>query len=269
MRLKVNGNVVDIHTQARLPQGLENDAALAPGDPYREEVPGRLGVGWANLCANKVSKFLFVVRCNFSTPRQELRESSELAGAQGRLNVGYSVIQAKRNLLVVPGPVGRVVHFGGLSGNAMAAKLLKASGQQGVLGGEHAALARGDDLDWVKAKHADVTEAAVSNGLALVERSYRMARVLNHSETELLGECMDGLHVAALAAEMNGNDHARKGKAIGPVQRQLICEQARIDAEGLGVNVDKVHRGTAVESAVRAGDKAIGGGPYRQPFANV
>jgi len=187
-------------------------------------------------------------------------QSRHLAGPQYSLDVGHSVIEAQRHLLVIPRPVHGMRHQIRITGDAVAAQKAQTGGQRVVVRHGHATFARGDDFDGVETKNGDVTEAAVANGLALVLAPNGVGGVFDDLEAVLLAQRMNGGHVAGLACQVHRHHHF--GQLVGFLGLNELGLQllgAKVVRARVGVN--KVNLCAAVQSAVGRGDKCIGRGP--------
>ena len=115
-----------------------------------------------------------------------------------------------------------------------------------VVAGNRAALDRVVALRGVKAEHggrAIARHRAPANGHAEGVR-----RVVEHGQIMPLGDCFDGVHIAGVAVDVNGQDRAR-------LRRDLRFQQCGIEREVIRFHVAKHGRKTAAHDCVRGGDK--------------
>lgn len=142
----------------------------------------------------------------------------------------------------------------------MAAQHAHGFGERRVIGHRHAAFAGGDDLHRMEAEDGDVTVAAVAGGFTVIESAEGMTGILDDPKAVLLSQAMDLLHVAGQAGEMYRDDHlGQTSLRLGGYQLAFQLHGAHV--AGIGLDVDEVDLGSAVECAVGRGDKADGGGP--------
>ena len=125
----------------------------------------------------------------------ELLEAGHLANSQCRRDVGHPVVEAERNLLVVPDLVGGArIHRFPLGCDPVTAVEPHRLGERGVVGHRHAPLARGDDLHRMEAEDRDVTVATIPHRLARIRRADGMRRVFDDPESVALREISVELH---------------------------------------------------------------------------
>jgi len=111
------------------------------------------------------------------------------------------------------------------------------------------ALGGGDDLHRVEAEHRDVAVLAIADGLALVAAADRMRGVLNDLEAIALPQCMDGCHLAGLAAQVHRHHHLGQ-PALAGGDFKFVSQCLHRHVVAARVDVDEVHVGAAVAGAV-------------------
>ncbi len=80
-------------------------------------------------------------------------------------------------------------------------------GNLAVVGRDHAALARGDDLVAVEAKAGGIAQPAGAPPLVL--GAVRFGRILNHQQAVLLGQRPQRVHVGGVAVDVHRDDRPR------------------------------------------------------------
>ena len=94
---------------------------------------------------------------------------------------------------------------------------------------------------------------------AVAARADSLGVVLDHQELVLVGDLADGLHVGALAVEMDRDD----GLGLG---RDGRFDLGRVDALGLRVAIDEDGRGAGDPDGFGGGEKGVGvGDALRRP----
>ena len=113
----------------------------------------------------------------------------------------------------------------------MSGEEAEALGQSGVVGGEHAGVAkRAEVLGRIEAEATDCTERA--GGLVIEARADGLGGVLDHVQAVALGDLTDGVHVGTLAEEMHRND--RPGE-----RRDCVFDLLRVDVERPRIDINE------------------------------
>jgi hypothetical protein len=120
----------------------------------------------------------------------------------------------------------------------------QALGDLDVVGHEDAAFAGVDVLVVIEAEAADIGERA--GGLAVIQRTRSLCAVGDELEAVLPGEGAEGVHVGRLTCDVHGEDGAR-------VRGDVRLDGARIEAEGVGLDVGEDRNGVPMEDRGRRG----------------
>ena len=114
----------------------------------------------------------------------------------------------------------------------------------GVVGDEHAALARGHGLGAVEGKRAKCAHRP--GAPAVVDRAHRFCRVFNDGDAKFLAQSQQFIHMAQIAVEMDRDDGlGARGN------RRAHC--LRVKAPCIGQNIDQHRLGTQVHHGCDAG----------------
>ena len=167
--------------------------------------------------------------------RDVLVDPPELHAADGGVQVRHlRVAPEERVDEMLARPLAEVAHGG------------QPLREGGVVGDDHAALHRGDDLVRIEAEAADVAGGA--HAPAAVARARRLARVLDDGEAAPARQRDDGIHVRGMPEQVHGQDRAR-------ARRERRLQRRGRHVVGLGVDLredgprpghhDRVRRGDA------------------------
>ncbi len=156
--------------------------------------------------------------------------------------------------------MGFAGHAAGLAGDAVGAQQTDAPGELVVVGGDHAALAAGDDFDGVEAVGGGVGPAAVADALAFVFAAEGVGGVFEDLEAVFYREGVDARHVAGLPGEVDGDDDFGQGAVFFGFD-ELCLQAVRAHEDGAGVHVHEVYLGAAVAPGIGGGDEGDGCGP--------
>ena len=129
-----------------------------------------------------------------------------------------------------------------------------ASGEIGVVGNDHPALAGGDELVGVEAEGAECPEAAAAAptwrwafSLGEVLGAVRFGSVFDHGQLVPGRQLQHGIHVDRVPEDMHGHDRA------GPIGDLRLYLQ-RIHAPGVGLAVDEYRHRAACDDGESARD---------------
>ena len=129
-------------------------------------------------------------------------------------------------------------------GAALVGERAQLPGERGVVGRDHAALARRHLLVRVEGEDRGVARAA--DAAAAVLAADGLAGVLDDREAVLLGDRAERVHVARVAEHVHGQDGAR-------ARRDGRLDGRRVEHERLGIDVGEDGRRALVEHAVGRG----------------
>ena len=212
---------------------------------------------------------LFVIPLGQQMPLiDKLIQTLNLGDTQGRLQIGHAIIEAKVDLLVVPGPIHFMRHQMRFTGDTVAAQKPHFLGQLRVIGNRHATLSRRDDLDRMEAEYRDVAVAAPTDVVTLVFPPNRVRGIFNDLESILMAQRANRTHVARLPREMHRHHHfGQCAQRLGLFQFLFKTQRAEIVA--FRVNIDEVDPGPTVQRTVCRSDKCIRGRPQPIPCAQL
>ena len=126
-------------------------------------------------------------------------------------------------------------------------------GELGVPGGEHPAVARGDDLPGVEreAGHRPVRPTdALPGAVPLDLAAERAGRVLDHGQAAGAGDPEDALQVAGKAELVHAQHGAR-------ARRERLLEPGRVEAERVFLDIHEDGTCAHGDDRVRRGDEAV------------
>src|SRR5271165_3195466 len=115
-----------------------------------------------------------------------------------------------------------------------------------IVGGDHAALARGHDFVSVKAETGTRPDRPHRSGLVL--RSVRLCRIFDYVNFVLLRQLKNRVHVYRMTVQVDGDDRARP-------RGYLPLDSSNINIEGFFVTIDKNGSRTAITNGVCSRDK--------------
>src|ERR1039458_50294 len=204
-----------------------------------------VGSLWHKRDTGQVGKGLTIAEGNGTSLVNTKGEDLKLAATDAREHVAHAVV---------------VAELGGLVGDAWVAGLLgpEARPVNPVLvpGDEHAAAGGGDDLVSVEGVVPDVAERP--GRLSLVERANRFGGVLDHDDSVFGAGMEDGVHIGALAIEVDR--HQRLGE---PVRRrplsQGVGQDIGIQVPGCAAAIHKDRHATLVDNGVGGRNEGEGG----------
>jgi len=106
----------------------------------------------------------------------------------------------------------------------------------GIRADDRPALEGVEDLGGVKAQHRQVAMAEHAATVALHAKS--MGRVVDHFQVVVVGNLLDGIHIAGMAIHMDGHDR-------GGLRGDGGLDSGGVEVQGFGVHIDE-HRLDAV-----------------------
>jgi hypothetical protein len=119
--------------------------------------------------------------------------------------------------------------------------------QRRVLGHEHAAARRGDDL--VAVERVDAGAAESPGRPPIVGGAERLGRVFHESDPEVSAHVGDGGEVGALAVQVHQHDRSRQLSDCGP-DRESLRQQGGIHVPGSPLAIDEYRNGTLIDYGV-------------------
>ena len=140
--------------------------------------------------AGQIGQHFTVLASDASFALDKLGNAGHLRHTHRRLQVRHPVVEAH---LVVP--ITTLRRHGVITQEATA------GGQRGVVRGQHATLASGDNLVGIKTKRADLPQAAsalLANGGAVC-----FCRILHHQQAMCVGDGVDFDHFGRMAVEVH------------------------------------------------------------------
>ena len=192
----------------------------------------------------------------FGATADELLQAPHLAGAEGCLQVGHAVVQAERDLLVVPGSFALPAHPGGVAGDPVRPGEFHRMRQRRVIGQCRAALRGRDDLHRMKAENRDVGAAAAPDAAIPVGCADRVRCILDDPEPVAVREPADRGDVRGKSGEVHRHHHLRQC-SVALRSLELRRQRRGIQVEGLRIDVDEVHFRAAQPAAVGARDEGV------------
>lgn len=186
----------------------------------------------------------------------EAIEFGELAAAEGGGEVGEVVFEAELDDVVTPAPTG-VVPVPGVFGHAVEGEDADAVGEGFVEGGEGSAFAGGDVFGGVEAEGGGVADGA--DGAAPVGGTDGVGSIFEHADAAGAGDGEDGIHIAGLSCEVDGDDgfRARGDRAFEGGRVEVGIPLADVDEHGLRAAVH--HDGGGSGEGVGGDDDFIAG----------
>lgn len=228
---------------------------------HHVQMPGRLRLLLSlRQGQRQIGQQAVITSRQLPAPGNESVELVQLGQAQGRLQIGDAVIETQLGLLVVPGAVAGLGHLRRVAGHAVAAQAAQMVRQLRAVGQDHAALGAGDDFHRMKAEHRHRREFAAAHRPPGIGRAHRVGGILDQHEAITLRQLRHGAHVAALPGKRHRHHHlGQAARAFGGLE--LVRQRPGIHVPGVRVDIDEVHLGAAITSAVGRGEEGIGRGP--------
>ena len=213
--------------------------------------------GFGSVDARHGGQQLAVARGHGSPLGEDLVDALDLRDAHRCRQLVEAVVVAKA---VVLEPLAGV-------GPALVRERLQAGLQLGIVGGDHASLARRDLL--VRVEGEDRGVAVRADAPPLRERADGLGGILDHGEPVACGDLVDAIDLAGVAEDVHRQDRARPRRDRG-------LDRGGVDVERVGVDVDEDGRPPLVQDAVgrrdearRRGDHLVAGADARQPDREV